>query len=446
MAKNFPFPIKTDTACLLKWTWCAFWVSRGKLAICHRNYKIDIPVDDFDNFFNQPYYLDHRRSMLRGEWPNSPNHLGCKFCKKIEDAGGLSDRLYMTSTQTDQTPDELIDDPTAIHVTPKVIEIFLSKTCNLACTYCNTFNSSKIEAETIKYSQQKEFNDFYFGGNHDGGLENNKNKSIENNNDISPEKIKLYEDLLLSWLERKGQSLRRLHVLGGEPFYNPRFLDFVKVWKKNPNPDLILNVVSNTSVMPKTFKKQVDLIGNLIEEGCIEDFELSASLDCWGPQLEYVRSGANCDVIEENILYYLNLPTTKYLNINATHSLMSIPYYYKLVEKKSEWEDKTGKPIRMFGDFVISSHVNAKTLGGEFYKDAIKNFLKSYNQKHWDDEQIIKSFLSHMKSIKDTKPNLEKIKHFVTVYDELDRRRRTNWREVFPEIAAEIEKYKDDLV
>ena len=431
MAKNIPFPIKTKTSCLLKWNWSNILLTTGEVRSCHRNKRIKIPKDNFDNFHNLPYYLDHRRSMLEGNWPNSPNHPGCGYCKKIEDAGGRSDRQYVTETMFDQTPDELEKDPTAIEVTPAVLEIFLSNTCNLSCTYCRVGNSSKIEAESKKYSNQKEFNEFYFG-------------KIEEN--LSREEINEYKELCLDWLARKGTSLRRFHLLGGEPFYTPEFSEFVDIWEKYPNPNLIFNVVSNVNVQYNTWKKQIAKILKLVKNKNIENFELTASIDCWGPEQEYIRSGFKCELAEKNILYYLDQPEVKYLNINSTHSLMSLPVYYKLLEKKIEWEKISGKKIRMFGMSVMSKHVDIGTLGGNFYIQSIKDIIKIHPRDNWDDQQSLKTINGIIKTVLNSEPDLEKIQHFIKVYDELDRRRRTNWREVFPNIAKEIEKYKNDLV
>ena len=434
MAKRIPFPIKTNTACLLKWNWNSVWLSRGTTSSCHRNLHLKIPKEDFENFHNQPYYLDHRRSMLKGEWPHSPDHLGCGYCKKIEDAGGQSDRIFMTTTQKDQTPDELFDNPTAIHVTPAVLEIFLSNVCNLMCTYCAVTESSKIESEVNKYNKisgSKEFNQKYFGNLSDT---------------LSNREINEYKELMLEWIRKNGSKLRRLHILGGEPFYNKDFIEFVELWRNFPNPSLILNVVSNVSVMPATFKKQIATIVDLIEHKYIENFELTASIDCWGPQLEYVRSGARCDIIEENVLYYLNLPTTKFLNINSTHTCMSLPYYYRLLEKKKEWQEKTGKPIRLYGQPVSSDHVPIDTFGGEFIKQSIEKILKFYPRNSWDDTQGLKNLAGQLKSLIDSSVNIEKVKNFIELFDELDRRRKTNWRSVYPEIVKELEKYKHDLV
>lgn len=431
MAKNIPFPIKTDTACLLKWNWSSIWLNKGIVSSCHRNKGIKIPIENFDNFHNLPYYLDHRRSMLKGEWPSSPGHLGCGYCKKIEDAGVRSDRQYMNISQTDQTPDELVNDPTAIEVTPAVLEVFLDNTCNLACTYCCVEESSKILAESKKYDPVGDFTKKYFG---------NRDRIL------SSDEKNQYKELLINWLKQNGSKLRRLHLLGGEPFYIKDFIDFINIWKDFPNEKLIINVVSNVNVNFSHWKKQIDLLSELIEYRCIEDFELTASIDCWGVQQEYLRTGFKCDLVEKNIEYYLSKSTTKYLNINSTHSLLSIPYYSELIKKKIEWEEKFKKPIRTFGMKVVSKHVEMDMLGGDFYKEYVMDLLTIHPKTTWDDAHSVKNFLGLIKSISNEKASIEKIKNFLEVYNELDRRRKTSWRNVFPKIAAEIEKYKDDLV
>lgn len=431
MATNIPFPIRTETSCLLKWNWSTIFLNTGQVSVCHRNKRIKIPKDNFDSFHNLPYYVDHRRSMLNGEWPNSPDHIGCKYCKNIEDAGGRSDRQYMTETQVDQTPDEVVDDPTAVVVTPAVLEIFLSNTCNLACTYCRVGNSSKLEAESKKYSNQANFNDFYFGK-----LKENLPKS----------ELKEYKDLCLNWISKNGSKLRRFHLLGGEPMYTEEFSDFINVWDEYPNTNLILNVVSNVNLKHNLWKTQIDKVINLVRNKKIKDFELTASLDCWGPEQEYIRTGFDCALAEKNILYYLSLPEVTYLNINSTHNALSLLTYHELLEKKVEWEEKTNKSIRLFSQAVGSKHVDIGTLAGNFYVQAVKNILKSHPRKTWDDQQALKATNGILKTIINSDPDPEKIQHFLNVYNELDRRRNTNWKEVFPEFAAEIEKYKDDMV
>ena len=130
MSSKF-FPIKTDTACQLKWNWSTLYLHQGKTASCHRTGWSQITPDTFDSFHNTPEKLQDRQYMLAGQWPAN----SCAYCREIEAVGGTSDRqLHLTIPNL--VPRELDADTTAISVTPTILEIFLNNTCNLSCLYC----------------------------------------------------------------------------------------------------------------------------------------------------------------------------------------------------------------------------------------------------------------------------------------------------------------------
>lgn len=426
MAKNIPFPIRTDTSCLLKWNWSTIWITHGKTNSCHRNWKVPLPLEDFDNFHNLPYKIGHRESMLRGEWPHSPEHKGCYYCKEIEDSGGQSDRQFMTETQLDQTPDELVDNPTATHVSPAVLEVFLNRTCNMACTYCSRHYSSKIATEADKFNNP-DFDNQYFGVEEDLKSEHEKEQ---------------YNVALLNWLAKNGTCLKRLHILGGEPFFQPEFDDYIDVWKNHPNPDLIFNVVSNFNVSEKRFINKIDAIMELVRTNKISRLDLTASIDCWGPEQEYVRRGFKCNRTENNIRYVLQFPEIR-LNFNPTYTVMSLgDTFIELLKKKKQWESETGHPsITLYGGIVSSKHADPRMLGGDFYKETFAKIRKTHPVETWDDRQAYKNLNGLLNVIEQSQPDITGMKHFLTVYNELDRRHGTNWRETFPKIAHEIDKH-----
>ena len=424
MKDHLPFPIQTATSCLLKWNWSTLWLTLGKTNSCHRNWKVPLPLDKFDDFHNLPYKIGHRESMLKGEWPHSPNHQGCGYCREIEEAGGRSDRQYMTDTQTDQTPPELIDDPTATHVTPRILEVFLNRTCNMACTYCSVFYSSKIQSDANKY-KNPDFDDRWFGSN----------EKV-----LPQEEIEKYNQATLDWIARKGSCLRRFHVLGGEPFFQREFDDYIDIWNHHPNPNLVFNVVSNMNVNENRFKEKIDRIIQLVKTKKIDRFDLTASIDCWGPEQEYVRRGFNCDRTEKNIKYVLQYPEIR-LNFNSTHTLMSLPAYANLLHKKSLWEKEFDNSIHLYGMTVLSDHVHPSMLGGEFFKKTFQEIRSKHPLKTWDDRQALRNIDGILQTIEQSKPNLEHIKNFVTVYNELDKRHHTDWKSVFPQISNEISKH-----
>jgi hypothetical protein len=90
------FPIKTESACLLKWAWSTVYFNSGTTASCHRTQKYSIDPNNFENFHNLPDKIAARNLMQQGHWPSA----GCEYCKNVEDAGGVSDRLFNLQQQT----------------------------------------------------------------------------------------------------------------------------------------------------------------------------------------------------------------------------------------------------------------------------------------------------------------------------------------------------------
>jgi len=70
MLPNY-FPIQTETACKLKWSWSTIYLNSGTTASCHRASKSDIDTDNFHNFHNTETKLQARELMFDGKWPRA---------------------------------------------------------------------------------------------------------------------------------------------------------------------------------------------------------------------------------------------------------------------------------------------------------------------------------------------------------------------------------------
>ena len=257
------FPIKTQTACQSKWTWSTIYLNQLSTASCHRVDPIPFSLDQFDDFHNIPKKLEDRRLMLKGEWPKG----GCEYCQVIEKAGGHSDRQHNLEIRG-LTPPELETDLQAVRVTPRIVEIFAQNTCNLSCTYCNSNLSSKIEQEN------KKFGDF----NQQGVLI----PVVQ-----VPQSAKQYFDRFIDWLDRNIQDLVRLHLLGGETFIQHELIAAVlDIIQRRPNPRLELCIFSNMNVPDRYWDQYTDQIRDLQLRKHIKVFDITASIDCWGPEAE----------------------------------------------------------------------------------------------------------------------------------------------------------------
>lgn len=274
------FPIKTDTACQLKWTWSTVLLYNGNTNSCHRVGYTQLTPDTFNNFHNTDKKIADRKLMLDGIWPQG----GCEYCKNIEDSGGQSDRQFHLQVPG-LTPPELDTNPTAVEVSPRILEIYLDNVCNMSCIYCWDGFSSKIEAENNR-----------FGPFSKNGIE------IKNQGTRHPQFNELTE-MFWSWMEKNSTTLRRFHILGGEPFYQKQFEVCLNFLETHYNPELEFNIVSNLKISPDKFQAMIERIKKLLVDRRIKRFDLTCSIDCWGDEQEYIRYGINMHEWRKNFEY-----------------------------------------------------------------------------------------------------------------------------------------------
>jgi organic radical activating enzyme len=326
------FPLRTKTACQSKWTWSTIYLNQLSTASCHRVNPEPFSLEEFDDFHNVPKKLQDRRLMLQGEWPTG----GCEYCRVIEEAGGHSDRQHNLEIRG-LTPPELETDPTAVRVTPRIVEIFAQNTCNLACTYCNSNLSSKIEQENRK------FGEFNLGGVHIPVTQ-------------VPQVTQQYFDRFIDWLDRNIQSLVRLHLLGGETFIQHDLMTAVlDIIKRKPNPRLELCIFSNMNVPDRYWDLYTNQIHELQKQNHIRVFDLTASIDCWGAEAEYARSGLNLTKFEQRFAWASEQSESWLrIHVNQTITSMTIKTMPELIDKIAHYSQY--RHIGHYFQFLTGQH------------------------------------------------------------------------------------------
>tara|TARA_R110000868_G_scaffold292230_2_gene552706 strand:- start:298 stop:1566 length:1269 start_codon:yes stop_codon:yes gene_type:complete len=416
--ENKYFPIKKAPACQLKWTWSTLWLSEGKTNSCHRCLKVPLDKDNFDNFHNLPHKVKERELMLNGKWPTVENGGSghCTFCKSVEDTGGTSDR--MTQLQVPNlSPKELETDINATVVTPKILEIFMNSTCNMKCTYCNTHDSSLMRSEIKKFGPIT-----HLDGSPMRGFEYKTNHPDQ----------RFFFEKTLEWIIKHGNGLRRLHLLGGETFYQKELQEMLDTLKKLKNPHLELNIVSNLFVKEDIYKNYIEQIKMLCKDRRIGRFDLTASIDGWGAEQEYTRFPLKMDVWEKLFAYTVNEKWI-YLNINQTISSLTLKNQYQLIEVINKYR-KT-RPINQHLGFITNRWwMHPSVYGYDFWKESIENTLKIMPNISAMDIRSKNYMEGALNSLPRIKPDLEKIKTLKHFLDQMDHRRNTNWRKTFPHL------------
>jgi len=408
------FPIRTETACQLKWNWSTIQLYDGSTNSCHRVGQTVINPENFDTFHNTPKKLLDRSLMLEGKWPTG----GCEYCKDIEDAGGQSDRQFHLQIPN-LTPPELESDPVAINVTPRILEVYLDNVCNMSCIYCWDGFSSRIQQENERFGE--------FVKN---GIE------IKNSSVRHPRHAEL-STAFWQWMEKNSTSLSRFHILGGEPFYQEQFETVMNFLETHHNPELEFNIVTNLKISSAKLEKFIQRIKNLLATRRIKRFDLTASIDCWGAEQEYIRYGIDMEQWQKNFDYVAQQKWIT-LNVNQTITglgIKSMPALIKYIN-----EHRKTRPIgHYFMSCVNRSHLYPGIFGTGFFDEDFNNILKEMPNDTWQHinaQNMMRGLQSEFNSHQRDNNELSKLRTFL---NEIDRRRNLNWQETFPWLTKELE-------
>lgn len=413
------FPIETKTSCLLKWAWSTVFLRQGKSSSCHRTDQAPIPIDDFASFHNLPNKIQARQMMLRGEWPQG----GCQYCEKIEQAGGMSDRQYQLFAGHDinTTPRELLIDPTATEVIPTILEIYFNNTCNMSCLYCGSHFSSKWEEENRRYGEyHNSSKTVHFGWD-------NKQPDLDYANMLEQFWRYLHE-------KDRYKHIRQYQIAGGEPFYQDELEQSIEFWDKHPNPNLVFNFITNLKVKPQKFQSIIDRLGQMASQGKIKKIQISSSLDCWGPQQEYVRWGLDLNEWTENFEYLLDKTFVQQC-INSAISPLTIKTVPELVERMNVWNSGKSHDHRIaysFMSVMAPPWMDPAIFGAGVFEEDFKKICDAMpNQTHYD-QALVDHMAGIGRQISNTLRNVPMILGLIDYLDEIDRRRGTKWRPLFP--------------
>lgn len=409
------FPIRQGVACQLKWTWNTVRLSEATTACCHHVDPIPLDLDRFDEFHNYDTWIDHRQQQLQGHFPQQ----GCQYCGDIEAVGGVSDRMLHLEEE-DIYPPELDYDPLALHVTPRILEVFINNVCNMSCIYCDESNSSRIQQENKKFGYQIP------------GVPFNSDQPDRNiipiiaKNQEFPQTV----DKFFSYLDQNWMTLRRLNVLGGEPFYQRDFFRLLEFIEQHSNPDLKLTVVTNLMVSRDILQQFVERMRRCLIERKIARLDIMASIDCFGAEQEYVRFGLDLDQWQSNFEFLCGQRWI-FLNVHNTINALTIKTLSDLLDYINGLR-RSRRIYHSFGLVQIRPQLHPGIFGPGFFSNDFCRILErmpgqdSWSQKNREYMQgIIQVIDAHGQ-------NLEQQKYLELYLDELDRRRGQNWRLVFP--------------
>lgn len=411
---NRYFPIKTETACQLKWTWSTIHLYTGETNSCHRVNETKLDPYNFGNFHNTEKKLADRQLMLNGQWPSG----GCEYCRDIEDVGGKSDRQFHLDIPN-LVPPELDSNINAIEVTPRIVEVYLDNVCNMSCIYCEDKFSSRIYNENLKHG-------------------NYKHKTLEiKNTSTRTDDFNLINLQFWNWMEQHYQSLRRFHVLGGEPFFQDQFETCLEFLEQHKNPELEFNVVSNLKVSKTKLENFLERIKKLLVNRRIKRFDLTCSIDCWGDEQEYIRYGINMADWKQNFEYLVKQRWIT-LNVNQTITVLgmkTIPNLIRYINQQRQHREIG----HYFMNCTNRPHLYPGIMGAGFFDQDFAAILAEMPDDLWQQKHA-KSLMQGLQlELNSKQKNTEQVENLIYFLAEIDRRRGTNWQKVFPWLVKELE-------
>jgi radical SAM protein with 4Fe4S-binding SPASM domain len=220
----------------------------------------NLDTNTIDEILNTNLMAEIRESLAQGQ-----AHEYCSNCVQAERFGADSERAWHNNVNPD------FDYATAgnqYHY-PVIFDVRWNTTCNLSCNYCGPACSSKW-----------------------AGI-----KNVPFRSGTRP-----YYDQVCDFLEQHGEHIHEVAMVGGEPLLLPE-------------NDRLLDIIPESAIVTLITNMNVDLEKNRIFQKLSQRRNVgwSMSFDNISDRLEYVRHGADWQLLQHN------LQTVKYLMQNNGH-------------------------------------------------------------------------------------------------------------------------------
>lgn len=482
----------SPSLCLAKWQQVSINLPAGLTQSCYHPPTHVIPLEELkasaSALHNTKFKMQERKQMLEGLRPE-----GCSYCWRVEDAasedlkGHLSDRHYRSSEWwAAPTFDEVVKNGWDYDVKPKYVEVNFNQACNFKCMYCSPHLSTTWEDEIEKFGPYQ----LEHGGHND--IEALRQRGLMPIRVAS--KDNPYVEAFWKWWPEIYRGLRVFRMTGGEPLMDKNTFKVLDYIDEHPHGQLELSITSNLCPPDqKLFEKFITKIKKLEEirlwwdreninphtnnyryiAQAYKHFMLFVSLDGYGAQAEYMRTGMNFEQLKSNVKTFLQ--ETKFTSITFinTFNILSIPSLKQfldfILELRSEFGARAQEEIviqppyeegygehpphsikktqRVWFDIPMLRYPhwftiqNSGSYGEKVVKDCIEYMrTKPYNNETFEgfnefeilkltrDLAILKEILPH----KQLELNKNNFYQFIT---EFDRRRNTNFLQTFPELT-----------
>lgn len=429
--------------CAAKWSQVTLHLHNGRTHSCHHPSTHKVPLEELENnpsaLHNTNYKKEQRKLMINGERPKE-----CQYCWNVEDLKDydknefFSDRVVKSASKWSMDKlDEITSNSWDNDINPSYVEVSFSNICNFKCSYCSPVYSSRWTEEIEKhgaYPTSTQFNNIEW-------LKTNDEMPIHY------KKQNPFVDAFWEWWPDLVKDLKIFRITGGEPLLandTYKVLDFIY---ENPQPQLELAVNTNACVPLIKLNNFISKSKKLLNENKIKSISIFTSVDGSGTAAEYGRFGLNYKTWLKNVDKFLSELKNSNIIIMSTVNILSITSYYQLLEDLLLLKTKFGTD-RISLDISIlryPQHQCISILPDEYktYMDQSFEFMKINSDQtmpgHFRPSEILRMerLINFIKSPPHQNENIDlniARKDFTAFIDEHDRRRKTNFNEIFPEL------------
>jgi len=302
---------------------------------------------------------------VRQDLANGIKNRHCDVCWRAEKEGVTSWRQIGNTLNYYNTND---------------LEIYLDRTCDLACVYCSQKYSSRWQQEIEQSSSE------------DQKLLNRILNDTERFAP-SPKKInhvkRMLEEITNFGIRSKDRKLAQIMMLGGEPLLAPYVKkniinDIVEAYYKkgNPNQPLKLVTVSNGNTPDHILDKTLNAMQELQGKYSNLAFSTSLSNESTGKLAEAIRYGLVWEQFIKNYKKYLStgIPIGLAMTVNVLSYFDSANFVREMLTIAKDLDKKI---FFRFNLCLYPEYLSVRMLpdGYQYIVDEIRNLLTEYEEQ-----------------------------------------------------------------
>lgn len=319
----------SPTICMLPVSSIAIHAT-GKMIRCHMSEEDmgDVEHGSIIKQWDNKKYQDLRKAQREGTWTN-----GCQNCQTKEKRNVTSKRLHWQNLDVIEDLWETIDWDNNLTGNDLVhLDIAFNNLCNFKCRMCSSAYSNAWIGDEEKLKKR---------GLPAGGA---GSPYIRTSSMFDRTKHTLNTEQLQELVDH-GKKLRRVEILGGEPFLVPQFMEFLAMLRK--------------AGLDKQIELMITTNGSVITEKHLEALEgfkyvnINLSLDGTRGYFSYIRSAGAIDwegIVEKAKLIkdWCDKPRTGVykMNINGTFqaiNALNVAEFIEWIIKFYGWDKKDPK-------------------------------------------------------------------------------------------------------